>query len=150
MTTEEICSALALYLSREMKAGNFEGHDPLFSVNFFLNDEKDRQSAEEYLRHDDQFVALSKGIYTLYARKRDEAYWRAYLRYRVALRTSFWRCWRRGGRSSLVRRLSGSGDVRGASRVLGRRTGPVPGLWRLPVELRLRPRIHRVPCLRRQ
>src|ERR1700691_3476022 len=81
MTTEEIRNALATYLCSEKKAENFQGHDPLFSVNLFLKDEKDRQSAEEYLRHDDQFVALSVGVYTLYARKRDEAYWRAYLRY---------------------------------------------------------------------
>ena len=81
MTKEEICNALAMYLFSEKKAEAFQGHDPLFSVNLFLVDEKDRQSAEEYLRHDDQLVALSKGIYTLYAPKRDEAYWRAYLRY---------------------------------------------------------------------
>jgi hypothetical protein len=81
MTKEEICDALAIYLFNEKKAADFEGHDPLFSVNLFLKDEKDRQLAEECLRHDDQFVALAKGIYTLYARKRDEAFWRAYLRY---------------------------------------------------------------------
>ena len=81
MTNEEIYSALAMYLFSEKMAENFQGHEPLFSVNLFLRDEIDRQSAEEFLRHDDQFVALSKGIYTLYARMRDEAYWRAYLRY---------------------------------------------------------------------
>jgi hypothetical protein len=75
MDKEEFDELLHLYLDEETRVTSFDGHAPPFSVNL-VGGVVDLRVAEEFLRHDERFVALEKGVHTLYCRCEDEAYWR--------------------------------------------------------------------------